>query len=384
MSLRKALVVFQFVATIILIAGALTIYRQIGYMQNQDLGMDMDNTLVIYGPNLTEWDSVYISGFNDFREELIKVPGIKSATSSSRLFSERLGRWFNMQSSALLNTKNISSNFIAVDYAFMEQYDIDLLAGRNLKSTDHDFDGSKVNKLIMNESAAKHFGFETLQDAIAGNLMVGDKQWKIVGVVDDFHQTSFHTKIEPILFIPYLATWHYYSIKMERKLTNELIQTSLDVYKQFYPGNYVDYFELEEMYDRQYQADQRTSTLAQIFTFLAILIAILGLYGLVLITLNKRVKEIAIRKVLGANLSGLLGILGTDFLTLVGIAILIGLPVSYLLLSEWMNNYAYSIGIQWTTLALAAFSLTMITITTILVQTKKVTSNNPTESLKYE
>ena len=353
-------------------------------MQNQDLGMDMDNTLVIYGPNLTEWDSVYISGFNDFREELIKVPGIKSATSSSRLFSERLGRWFNMQSSALLNTKNISSNFIAVDYAFMEQYDIDLLAGRNLKSTDHDFDGSKVNKLIMNESAAKHFGFETLQDAIAGNLMVGDKQWKIVGVVDDFHQTSFHTKIEPILFIPYLATWHYYSIKMERKLTNELIQTSLDVYKQFYPGNYVDYFELEEMYDRQYQADQRTSTLAQIFTFLAILIAILGLYGLVLITLNKRVKEIAIRKVLGANLSGLLGILGTDFLTLVGIAILIGLPVSYLLLSEWMNNYAYSIGIQWTTLALAAFSLTMITITTILVQTKKVTSNNPTESLKYE
>lgn len=103
-----------------------------------------------------------------------------------------------------------------------------------------------------------------------------------------------------------------------------------------------------------------------------------------LITLNKRVKEIAIRKVLGANLSGLLGILGTDFLTLVGIAILIGLPVSYLLLSEWMNNYAYSIGVQWTTLALAAFSLTMITITTILVQTKKVTSNNPTESLKYE
>lgn len=252
LSLRKALVVFQFVATIILIAGALTIYRQIGYMQNQDLGMDMDNTLVIYGPNLTEWDSVYISGFNDFREELIKVPGIKSATSSSRLFSERLGRWFNMQSSALPNTKNISSNFIAVDYAFMEQYDIDLLAGRNLKSTDHDFDGSKVNKLIMNESAAKHFGFETLQDAIAGNLMVGDKQWKIVGVVEDFHQTSFHTKIEPILFIPYLATWHYYSIKMERKLTNELIQTSLDVYKQFYPGNYVDYFELEEMYDRQY------------------------------------------------------------------------------------------------------------------------------------
>ena len=384
MNLRKALVVFQFVATIVLIAGSLTVYRQIVFMQNQDLGMDMNNTLVIYGPNLTDWDSVYIPKFNDFRQELLKVPGIKSATSSSRLFSERLGRWFNMQSSALPNTKNLSSNFMAVDHAFMEQYDIALLAGRNLRPADHNFDGNKVNKLMMNESAARHFGFESLQDAVQGKLKVRDKQWNIIGVVEDFHQTSFHTKIEPIIFVPYYATWHYYSIKMERALTNDLTQASLEVYKQFYPGNYVDYFELKAMYDQQYKSDQRVSTLAQIFTFLAILIAILGLYGLVLITLNKRTKEIAIRKVLGADLSNLLGILGKDFLILVGIAILIGLPVSYFLLNKWMDNYAYSVGVQWTTLGMAALALIVITTTTMWVQTQKVTSNNPAESLKYE
>lgn len=383
-SLRRTLVVFQFVAAMLLVTGTFTIYRQIAFMQDQDLGMNMEDNLVLYGPSMDSFDSTFIDNFNEFKHELVSVPGIKSITASSRVFSQQMGRWFQIRNVSKPEVKNLSSNFINVDQDFITQFDIDLLAGRNLSRTDYNTNGSLVNKLMINQKAVAHFKLGTPTEAIGQKLNVWDKDWEIVGVVEDFHQRSLHQAIEPIIFVPYYSTDHYFSVKMEPGFVEQNLSAVTTVFEKYYPGNYVDYFFLEDFYNAQYREDQMVKTIAQLFTAMAILIAFLGLYGLVMITMTKKTKEIAIRKVLGANISNLLVMLGKDFMLLILIAILIGTPLSYLALNSWLENYAYSKGVELLVLITAAIGLVAISVATILFQMKRISDSNPVDSLKYE
>lgn len=382
--LRKGLVIFQFVATVLLVVGSITVYQQVSYMQNKDLGMNMENTLVLYGPSLTRWDSTYIDNFEEFKQDALRISGVQSVSSSSRLFSQQLGRIFQIHSARNPEVKNLTTNHMQVDHSFIEQFDIEMVAGRSFEERDHGLDPNLINTCLINEASLKMYGFENALDAVGEKLIYWGRTWEVVGVVKNFHQRSLHSGIEPILFMPYYGTDHYYSIKLSEKPNPNTILTIQESFGKFYPGNYIDYFYMDDLYQNQYQEDRRVQSIAQLFTFMAIIIALLGLYGLILITMNRKTKEIAVRKVLGARLVDLLSSLGKEFLIIIAIAILIGLPISYLLLSNWLDNYAYHVSVEWTTLLVAAIGLIVISSLTIIFQTGKVTSNNPAESLKYE
>ena len=382
--LRKGMVVFQFSLAVVLITATIAIARQIEFMTNQDLGVDVDNTMVVYGPVMTNWDSTFINKIDLFKDDLSTLSGVEIATISNRVPGSGMGRIFRIISEADPETKNLTANFINVDHEFSELYNVQFIAGRDFEFTDHDVDGRKVKNLIINESAISLLKFNSPEDAIGKSVNFYNKNWTIIGVIKDFHQQSLHQKIEPIFLLPYYDTGNNFSIKLSSQVTPALVEAVEKRYNHYFPGNYFDYYFLEDEIKALYNDEVRVSKIVNVFATLSIIIAVLGLYGLVMITLVRKTKEIGIRKVLGANLGQLLSVLSKEFLLLVAIAVLVGAPISYLALMEWKAGYAYSIDIGIGLILISSFLLILISVITIGLQTSRISRNNPVESLKYE
>lgn len=383
---RRALVVFQYTTAIILIAGSISIYRQVSYMQNRELGMNLENNLVVYGPDMRDFDSAYIDNFEKFKSQLTSHSGIMSATSSSRIFGSKMARVFRVKSPADPDQNDLSSNWMAVDHDFMDQFSIKLIEGRNFDYSDHSFNPGEINTLLLNKAAVDAFRFRNPKDAIGKVLVLGDinRKYRIIGVVENFHQLSLRKQIEPIILFPFYDNSHFITVKYAKDHEERAINITREVFREFYPGNYFDYFFLKDHFNSQYSDDQMLGKISTFFTFLAVVIAMSGLYGLVMITFMRKTKEIGIRKVLGAGVVGLIRHFGRHFLKLTTISIVLGLPLSYWLISKFLEDYAYSTGVEIWVLILAAFSLITMCLVTILLQIGKVSRNNPVESLRYE
>ncbi|MEO9870245.1 ABC transporter permease [Ekhidna sp.] len=382
--LRKGMVVFQFSLAVILITATIAIARQIEYMVNQDLGIDLDNTIVVYGPVMTNWDSTFIYKIDQFKKDLSSLSGVEIATISNRVPGSGMGRIFRITSSADPEAQNLTSNHMSIDHEFAELYNVEFITGRDFNYSDHDFDGGAIKNFIINESAVSLLKFDSPEDAVGRSVNFYNKDWTIIGVMKDFHQESLHRKIAPIFLLPYYSTGNNFSIKFSSQVTPALVEAIEKRYNQYFPGNYFDYLFLEDEIDSLYDDDVRVSRVSNVFATLSIIIAVLGLYGLVMITLVRKTKEIGIRKVLGANLGQLLTLLSKEFLLLVIIAVLVGAPVSYLTIMEWKSGYAYSINIGIGLILLSSFMLILISAITIGFQTRKISGNNPVESLRSE
>ena len=382
--LRKGLVVFQFCIAIILITASITISRQVTYMVNKDLGIDINNTLVLHGPGNAQFDSTFIPKIEYFKTELGKLSGVEMVTASNRVVGEQMGRVFQIKSSADPEANNLTSNFIFTDHQFTSLYNVEMVAGRAFTAGDHNMDGRNVKNILVNEEAINLLKFANASDAVGKSVDFWGKTWTIVGVVNDFHQKSLHSPIEPIFMIPYYETGQYYSLKLTSEPNEGLLSRVQGLYDQVFPGNYFDYYFLKDQYLLNYQADVQMGKVSQVFTFLSILIASLGLYGLIMMTILKRTKEIGVRKVLGANLTQILSILTKEFLLLIGVAMVIGVPLSYLLLNKWQQGFAYANELGWDTIVLGIALILTVYFTIILFQVKKISSNNPVESLRYE
>ncbi|MBR10037.1 MAG: hypothetical protein CMP48_20405, partial [Rickettsiales bacterium] len=359
---------------------------QIDFMRSQDLGMDLENNLVLYGPDLTDFDSVYIAKFESFKNELVRHPQVLSVSSTGRLFGDKMPRGFTFQSSADPDKNTFGSNWMPMDHQFVEQFGIDVLSGRSFDRSDYHTNGGEVNTAMLNQSALKLFKFESLEDAIGGRVIVKNsgREYRIVGVVSDFHQRILKETIEPIIFFPFHDNSHFITVKYVDGKEKEAITLAQDEFAKFYPGNYFDYLFLEEHFNANYQADQLIGVMSAGLTGIAIILAVLGLYGLVLVTLQKRTKEIGIRKVLGANVGQLLSRFGGQFILLILIASLIGLPLSYFAIQSFLQDYSYSIGMEWWVIGLSAFLMLGLCVFTVLLQTNRIAKNNPVESLRYE
>ncbi len=382
--LRKGMVVFQFTLAVILITATIAIARQIEFMLNRDLGVDVDNTMVVYGPVMTNWDSTFINKIDLFKKSLSSLSGIERATFSNRVPGMGMGRIFQVTSKADPEANNLTSNFMNVDHEFSELYGLEFITGRDFEFTDHNIDGDKVRNLVINESALPLLKFNTPESAIGQTINFWNKDWTIIGVIKDFHQQSLHKEIEPVFLIPYYDTGNNFSIKFSSMVTPALVEAVEKRYDQYFPGNYFDYYFLTDEIKGLYDNDVRVNRVSNVFAALSIIIAVLGLYGLVMITLIRKTKEIGIRKVLGANMGQLLATLGKEFILLVFIAVLVGAPVSYLALMEWKAEFAYSINIGAGLILFSSFLLILISVITIGFQTKKITGNNPVESLRWE
>lgn len=381
---RKALVIGQFSITIALIIGSVVVLRQLRFMNNKELGFNMDQMLIIKPPVLTNWDSAFISRVNSFKEEIKQLSQVKGAATSWNVPGGDIGRSFNVRQADSATTNKFTTRHTGVDYDFMNVYGIKLLAGRNFTMADHDPDWNKLHNTIINRSAAKLLGFASPEAAIGKAIISGDKKWDIIGVVEDYHQKSLRYPLEPIRFMPAYSTNSEISVKINPTDISGTVASIKQKYEAFFPGNLFDYSFLDENFNRQYQNEQLFSKAFGIFSAIAIFVACLGLFGLAMFSTIQRTKEIGVRKVLGATVSNILLLLSKDFIKLVLIASVIAFPLAWWVMNKWLQDFSYRIAINWWIFLIAGAVALVVALITISFQAIKAAIANPVKSLRTE
>jgi putative ABC transport system permease protein len=379
--LRQSLVVGQFAASVALMVGTFCVFRQINYMQGQELGVQINQTLVLRGPNVT--DSTYSDKLNSFKNELLRYPGIKKVAASTEVPGQKVG--WNAGGIKLVGSGPGEANqyrVIGIDYDFLDSYGLKVIAGRNFSkelSTD-------PKAVLMNEAAAKLMGFAKPEDALNKQIDFWGEIYTIVGVVANHHQESLREDYDVHIFRLIPDSQNYYSLKLEAgsENLNQLINTAHTRWGQFFPGNPFEYFFLDEHFDKQYKSDKQFGQVFGVFAVLAIFVACLGLFGLASFVTTQRTKEIGIRKVLGASISSILMLLSKDFVKLVLIAFLIASPITYYLLKQWLENYAFQASISPWMFILPGLLILLIALLTVSTQTVKAATDNPVKSLRSE
>jgi putative ABC transport system permease protein len=346
--------------------------------------MNIQNVLIVRAPVYTQWDSTFIERVENYKHELSQIDGILSVATSSRLPGDRLGRAFEFRLSDQPSSSHYTISHLGVDYNFFDTYRISIITGRKFLATDHNADYSKISSAIVNQNAVNLLGIETATEAIGKEVVLGDNRWRIIGVVNDFHQESLKKPMEPIIFIPTYSTYGPTSIRYQKADTETVISDVEKVYKKFFPNNAFSYFFMEDTYKRQYNDEKRFAKVITIFTVLGIIISCLGLIGLSSYTAVQRTKEIGIRKALGASLASIVTLLSAGFIKLVLAAIILALPIAYYYLDNWLTNYPYRISLQWFLFVIPALLILFITFLTISFQIIKTARINPANTLKYE
>ncbi len=381
-SLRKGLVVFQFAISSLLIAGTYTVYRQINFMQEQDLGMDIEQMLVIEGLAVSGFDSTFISRVQDFKNSLLQNPQVLSASMSRKVPGDRLNRFYNARRAG--SEDRFMLNRMNVDHGFVDQFKIEVLAGRSFELRDYHYQARLVDRIMINKTASDLLGFESPEVAINQKMDIRGKLWTIVGVLDDFHQEALIKEIEPIVFYPFYSTVDKINIKLTGNDMTASLSFVKQQYKTFYPNSPFEYFFLDDRYNEQYSNDQRFGRVFNLFSLLVIIIASLGLFGLAAYNSVQRSKEIGVRKVLGASVKDIIGLLSKDFLLLILLANLVALPLVYLGAKSWLEGYAYAIDLGVWLFAIPLMLVFVVAVATISVQTLKSARRNPIDSLRYE
>ncbi len=381
--LNNTLIVFQYCVSLLLIVGAFVVGKQVNFMMEKDLGVSIDKTMAIYGPDLTRWDTTFIPRTERLKNEISAFAGVASVTATNRATGRNMSVIGGIRSSANPEKSNISCNNLNIHHDFTETMGLQVLAGRDFDRTDHHYNWRDVKNIMINESAVALFGFDSPEEAIGRKLYYHDTDATIIGVVNDYHQRSLHYAIDPVIFRPMYGI-NKLLIKLESDPSEGLLATIKDKYLEVFPGNHYDYYFLEDEFMSLYDDEDRVSKIVNVFTLLSIVIAVLGLYGLVLINISKKTKEIGLRRVLGAALHQIMFAVGKQLMIMVFFAVLIGGPLSYFLLENWQTNFAYSIDIDLSIVFISAALLLILAFSVLLIQTRRVTRLNPSESLRYE
>ncbi|HEY4198167.1 MAG TPA: ABC transporter permease [Mucilaginibacter sp.] len=378
-SFRKILVVLQFSISIILIVATTVVFEQLHYIQQKSLGFNKDHII-----NMT-YASTLNGKFESFRQEILKNPAVREIGRSSRIPSGRLLDDQNAQ--VMLDGKmapiKVDLKFITTDYGFVPTYGLQMVAGRNFS---RQFITDTAN-YIINETAVQQLGWKTPQNALGKDMSYGGIKGKIIGVVHDFHFESLHQKIIPLLFqlpSPKNSFYHVMSIKIDGNNISSAINTIKDTWQQYLPDVPFDYTFLDEKFQKLYNSEKQQGSLFTIFSCLAIFIACLGLFGLSAFTISQRVKEIGVRKVLGASVPQIVAELSKDFLKLVLIAAIIALPVAGVLMHKWLLDFAFRINLNWWVFLMAGIIALIIAFVTISFQSIKAAVANPVKSLRSE
>jgi len=377
--LRKGLVVFQFTASLFLLIGTLAVYQQIQYMRKQSLGLDIDQTLVVRPPMVT--DSTYTQSMDAFKETLNQQTSIKGVAISMSIPGEAVG--WNAGGIKLVGTDESTQKqyrVIGVDHDYMKQYGIKLIAGRYFSK---DF-GTDDSAVIFNKKGFEQLGLNKPEDAIGKRIDFWGQRFTIVGVAENFHQQSLREAFEPLIFRLIPGVQGYLSIKTPASKASETIALVKTTWNKFFPGNTFEYFFLDDHFDEQYKADQRFGQVFGLFTMLAVLVACLGLFGLASFTTIQRTKEIGIRKVLGASVLRILRLLYQEFAILLMIAFVIAVPLAWLTIVNWLQGYAFRINIHWSYFLIPFVAILVIALLTVSFQSIKAAIANPVKSLRTE
>jgi putative ABC transport system permease protein len=386
--LRKGLVVGQFVASVALIAGTFIVYRQLNYMMHQDLGMNISQVLILDRPGIAPSDETnskaFRAGIDLFREELKKSPAIEAVSLPSTI-PGMLREWKATVKRYDANAQDsIDVRTNAMDDDFLNVFKMKLLAGRMFSRS---FPKDPDTSVILTLSATQLLGYRKPEDAIGKTLVINEfNGFKpvVVGVVNDYHQVSFKKPLEPTLFMCDFYEGEYYSIRMNTEHLPQAMDHVRQAWNTAFPGNPFEYYFLDDYFNRQYANDRKFGQLFTVFASLAILISCLGLFGLSSYTASQRIKEIGIRKVLGASVTNITALLSFDFLRLVLISILVATPLTWLIMYSWLQSYAYRASIQWWVFAMSGLIALFIALLTVGLQAIKAALANPVKSLRSE
>jgi putative ABC transport system permease protein len=376
--LRKGLIIMQFATSVVLIAGTIIVFQQVNYMRNQSLGVNINQTLVVDGAQSLP-DSLYQNVFQPFKTALLQLPGVQTASSSTSVMGKEI-YWTNGSKKLTAEAKNVTLYNIGVDYDFLPSFDLKLIAGRNF-SKDFPTDEKGV---LLNESAAKLLGFEDFNKAINEKFFSAGDTVTLVGIVNNYHHQGLQKAIDPMIFRLRPNARQAYSLKIKTSNVPATIASVQKTWNKFFPADPFNYFFLDDLFNQQYKADQSFGKIFGLFAFLAIIIACFGLLGLSAYNVLQRTKEIGIRKVLGASVQNVLYILSKDFITLVLIAFVIAVPVTWFIMHNWLQDFAYRISIQIWVFAIAGVLAILIALLTISIQALKAAVSNPVKSLRTE
>lgn len=369
---RKGLVIFQFSITIMLIVGVIVIQKQMHFANTKNLGYDRDNVVFF------NQDGAIMDKRETFLSELRNIPGVVSASSTSHTLLSQMSNTMGLDWRDKDPETRILFENIRVDEEFQKTMGMELVAGRWFSE---EF-GSDTTKIVLNETGVKVMGF-TPEEAIGETIKLWDRyDLQIVGVLKDFHFQSIHTPVNPAFFW-LRSTWQV-AVRLQAGSELATMDQIQGIYEKFAPGFIFDYRFLDDSYQKLYSGEKRIGTLSSYGAGLAILISCLGLFGLAAFTAERRLKEIGIRKVLGANVSQIVVMLSLDFTKQVFISIAIALPVAYYFMNQWLESFAYTIELSPWIFVSAAFLAMAIAWLTVGSQALKAAHINPSECLKDE
>ncbi|HEY0656158.1 MAG TPA: ABC transporter permease [Chryseosolibacter sp.] len=369
-SLRKALVVFQFALTVILIACSLVVYNQIEFIMSKDVGYDRESLV-----NFSARGKLF-NQFEAFKNEALQFPAIKSvAKSNSTLVQVQ-----NQNGSVTWPGKDPNSSIffrtVVVDYDFIETMGLKLVEGRSFKKEFQD-----TATFIVSKRAVEIMG---LTDPIGAEMTQWGNKGTIVGVIDDFHSRSMHEAIDPIVLMCRPEWTGNIFVRFDESKTQEAVQHLAGLYKKYNPEYPFTYSFVEDDFERLYNNEKVTGSLALGFTVMAIIISGLGLLGLAAYTAERKRKEISIRKTLGASVTGIVSMMSRDFLLLSLIAAVIGCPVAYFLMDKFLEGYAYHTIPGWELFVMTAVAVLAMSLITVIFQVTKAAIANPVDALRNE
>jgi putative ABC transport system permease protein len=374
--LRKCLVVSQFIITILLISGIIIIYAQMEYIKNKDLGYDKDPLVFLR----VHGNADVIKGYAAFRNELLASPLISgSAVSNSLLGSLGSGGSETIDENG--NKLQINTARIRVDSAYLNVHGIKLLAGRNFEK---ELLADSIRPIILNESAIKKFGWNDAASSIGKPFKMGDQDGRVIGVVKDFHFSPLQQMIGPLAIYPARGGFSRITLKTDISNPAGVSAWIEKLWKKHFPSALLDYDFSDRVMEQQYQAEDRFAKIFLYFSVLSLLIACLGLYGLIAYTTSQRTKEIGIRKVLGGSAGGIAIMLSKDFLKLVVLAFLIATPLASYVMNNWLQDFAYRITISWWMFLAAGLLVILIALVTVSSRAIKAAIANPVASLRTE
>ncbi len=379
-SLRRAFVVGQFAVAVALIAVTLGMARQVRYMKRAPLGFDKEQKMVVVFPGgRGSLPSAVKAGRQaSLKAALERHPGVLSATLSSSV----PGRGFFYNGTRLAGQDRKDSkpvHYLMADAAFLEEYKIELAAGRPI------LEGGEGREVLLNETAMRLFDWPAPEAALGQKLAAGgDDEFEIVGVVRDFHMEGLQARIKPLIIGRKADGYHMVSLTFDAGRTGEVLGHVRETWASMVPDRPLNFFFLDENFARQYRREERTTALFSTFAGLGIFVACLGLVGLASFLAEKRTKEIGVRKVLGATVPGILGLLAREFAVGIVVANVFAWPVAWLVVRRWLGGFAYRAAPSvWTLLAASALALAMAMLS-VTWRSVRAARANPVESLRYE
>ncbi len=378
--LRRSLVLFQFVASIGLIAGTIIVYQQLRHMRQLDLGFEMTDMLVVKGPMVRGIDSLFEGRNESFKQEMKANAKVVAITGGTNIPGEEIF-WTNSirRQDQPENANKIIYN-VAIDYDYLPTYEIDVIAGRNFDRGHRTDTGS----VMINEATVSYLGFQSPEMAVNEKVFFWGRPWTVIGVVEDYNQMTAKAAVSPLIFHLRPAAASFYTVKLRGDDYRVAFNNVQNLYEQYYPGNAFEYFFLDDFFNRQYSNDQKFSRVFILFSCFAIFVACLGLFGLSSFNVLKRSKEIGVRKILGAKVTSIVQLLSREFLVLLIIANLISWPLVYYTMNKWLENYAERIEIGITSLALAGLVVVIVAMSTVSLKIIQAAMANPVQAIKDE